>query len=138
MKNNVLFLILIVLMVSGCAALRTPHREFRGASHGSHLRFLCGTQNRFAIYLPGIPSYDRSARLECDCASGTIGFDDKLRWPNSLYEIWWDTIPVQTPCLCKLYYLRYRPDLDKDIQKQVEFTRGFIVRNPDEDYVEFE
>ncbi len=132
MKNNVLFLILIVLMVSGCAALRSPHKEFRGISSGSHVRFFSGTENRFAIYLPGIPSYDRSARLECDCASGSVSFDDKLRWPTSLYEIWWDTISVQTPCLCKLYYLRYYPALDKDVQELVEFPWGSAVRKPDE------
>lgn len=131
MKNNLLPLLFLITL-SGCSVLRYPHKEFRGASYGSHVRFLCGTQNRFAIYLPGIPSHDRSARLECDCASGSISFNDKLRWPDSLYEIWWDTVSVQTPCLCRLYYLRYYPALDKDVQEQVEFPRGFAIRDEDE------
>jgi|GEM_PF-3561805 len=134
MKNSMFFLILIILIIlSGCAMLWSPHKEFRDIHSGSYVSFFSDGQNRFAVYLPGIPSHNRSVRFECDCASGPIEFDDRLRWPNSLYEIWWDTIKVQTPCLCKLFYLRYYPVLDKDVQEQVKFPWGISAMKPMED-----
>jgi hypothetical protein len=132
--KNMPFL-LVVSLLCGCAALRSPHKDFRNNCFGPHVYFLNAEDNRMAICLPGPISENRSVSLECECASGGISYKDKMRWPDPMYEVKWDTIPVQGPCNCTLFYLQYNGQLDKDVQRSVKFTRGFVTQEDQEGYV---
>ncbi|MCF7831767.1 MAG: hypothetical protein K9M36_02695 [Candidatus Pacebacteria bacterium] len=131
MKNNMLFLIPVALILSGCAVLRSPHKDFRGHCVGEHPRFFYSADNRMAICLPGYPADSRKVFLDCNCASGTLSHADYMRWPDPMYEIKWDTVQVSLPCTCDLFYLTWIPQLQKDVQRKISFIHGSVSREYD-------